>query len=167
MHIRFEQPKDVIKIRQVNLAAFDTDIEANLVDRLRKAGVSLVSLVAEEGDQLIGHILFSPVSLAGYGKLKLVGLAPMAVLPQWQRKGVGSQLIMHGLQACIEAGNDAAVVLGHPQYYPRFGFVPSLIFGIRSEYDVPPEVFMVKELRPGALKGVSGIVSYHPVFNTI
>ena len=96
-----------------------------------------------------------------------MGLAPMAVLPNWQRKGVGTQLINKGLNACEKAGYDAVVVLGHTDYYPRFGFVPSINFGINSEYDVPADVFMVKELQKDSLQGISGTVKYHQVFNEL
>ena len=164
MNIRFEQPGDIEKIREVNLQAFETETEANLVESLRNADVELISLVAEENGEVIGHILFSPVIL---GDLKIMGLAPMAVLPDRQNKGVGIELVNAGLQDCEKAGYEAVVVLGHAGYYPRFGFVPSVNFGIKSEYDVPPEVFMVKELREGALKGAAGTVKYHPAFNQV
>jgi putative acetyltransferase len=164
MNIRFEQPGDIEKIREVNLQAFETETEANLVESLRNADVELISLVAEENGEVIGHILFSPVIL---GDLKIMGLAPMAVLPDRQNKGVGTKLVKAGLQDCEKAGYEAVVVLGHAGYYPRFGFVPSVNFGIKSEYDVPPEVFMVKELREGALKGAAGTVKYHPAFNQV
>jgi len=164
MNIRFEQPGDIEKIREVNLQAFETETEANLVEALRNADVELISLVAEENGEVIGHILFSPVIL---GDLRIMGLAPMAVLPDRQNKGVGTKLVKSGLQDCEKAGYEAVVVLGHAGYYPRFGFVPSVNFGIKSEYDVPPEVFMVKELREGALKGAAGTVKYHPAFNQV
>ena len=164
MNIRFEQPGDIEKIREVNLQAFETETEANLVEALRNADVELISLVAEENGEVIGHILFSPVIL---GDLKIMGLAPMAVLPDRQNKGVGTKLVNAGLQNCEKAGYEAVVVLGHAGYYPRFSFVPSVNFGIKSEYDVPPEVFMVKELRQGALKGAAGTVKYHPAFNQV
>ena len=163
MKIRTELPDDRDEIRNVHLHAFDTDAEARLVDQLRDTGIDLISLVAEEQGLIIGHILFSPVTLDG--SVRIAGLAPMAVLPDWQRKGVGTRLVNEGLQACGEAGYEAVVVLGHPDYYPRFGFVPSAAFGIDSEYDVPPEVFMVKELREGILNGNPGTARYHPVFN--
>lgn len=165
MNIRFEQPGDIEKIRNVHLEAFETGTEANLVDSLRNTGVELISLVAEENAEVIGRILFSPVTMDG--DTKIMGLAPMAVLPTCQRKGVGTQLINGGLKACEKAGYRAVVVLGHSDYYPRFGFVPSVNFGIKSEYDVLPEVFMVKELQKGALKGISGTVKYHQVFNEL
>lgn len=163
MKTRTERNDDRDKIRSVHVQAFDTDAEARLVDQLRETGIDLVSLVAEEQGVIIGHILFSPVTLDA--SVRTAGLAPMAVLPGWQRKGVGALLVNEGLRACGDAGYEAVVVLGHPDYYPRFGFEPSAAFGIDSEYDVPPEVFMVKELREGALSGKSGTVRYHPVFN--
>jgi len=165
MYVRFEQPGDKAQIRKVHLQAFETEVEASLVDSLRDTDVELISLVAVQNEEVIGHILFSPVELDG--DARIMGLAPMAVLPSWQRKGVGGQLIDAGLKACEQEGYEAVVVLGHPGYYPRFGFVPTVNFGIKSEYDVPAEVFMVKELRQGALKGTTGIVKYHPVFSTI
>jgi putative acetyltransferase len=165
MNIRFEQPGDIEKIRQLNLQAFETETEANLVEALRDAGVELISLVAEENGEVVGHILFSPVTLSE--DLRVTGLAPMSVLPNWQGRGVGSKLVVAGLQACKKAGYEAVVVLGHAEYYPRFGFTPAVNFGIKSEYDVPPEVFMLKELRKDALKGVTGIVKYHQAFNEI
>ncbi|MBE9503502.1 MAG: N-acetyltransferase [Proteobacteria bacterium] len=165
MNIRFEQPGDIEKIRKVHLKAFEANTEANLVESLRNSGVELISLLAEENGEVIGHILFSPVTMDG--DIKIMGLAPMAVLPNWQRKGAGKQLINEGLKACEKVGYGAVVVLGHPDYYPQFGFVPSVNFGIKSEYDVPPEVFMVKELQKGALKGISGTVKYYQVFNEV
>jgi len=165
MNIRLEQPGDMEKIRNVHLQAFETEAEANLADSLRNTGIELISLVAEENGEVIGHILFSPVTIDG--NIKIMGLAPMAVLPGWQRKGVGARLIDEGLKACENAGYGAVVVLGYPGYYPRFGFMPSVNFGIKSEYDVPPEVFMVKELQKGILKAAKGTVKYHKVFNEL
>ena len=165
MNIRFEQINDIEQIKNVHLIAFETDTEANIVDALRNAGVELISLVAEKHGEIIGHIVFSPVTLDGV--TKIMGLAPMAVLPNLQRKGVGSKLINKGMKACEKAGYEAVVVLGHPAYYPRFGFEPSINFRIKSEYEVPPEVFMVKELKKGALKDKTGTVTYHQIFNEL
>lgn len=91
----------------------------------------------------------------------------MAVLPECQRQGIGSLLVREGLRECQRIGHEIVVVLGHPEYYPRFGFVPASSKGLRSEYDVPDEVFMVAELTPGALKGRTGLVKYHPEFNAV
>jgi putative acetyltransferase len=134
------------------------------VDRLRRQAKPILSLVAESDGAIVGHILFSPVSLAGSSGLKLMGLAPMAVAPGHQMQGVGSALVREGLERCRQSGVAAVVVLGHPEYYPRFGFLPSVRFGIGSEYDVPEEAFMAIELQPGALEHAGGTIRYHPAF---
>jgi len=168
MIIRLEKPEDQIGIRHINTEAFDTDAEANLIDALRKSGIPLISLVAEENGELVGHILFSPVTLeADNCSISIAGLAPMAVAPAFQKREIGSMLVEEGLKHCKKAGYAAVVVLGHPDYYPRFGFIPSVNYGIKSEFDVPAEVFMAKELRKRALADCNGIVKYHKVFNQL
>jgi putative acetyltransferase len=165
MQIRPEQPADVAAIRQVNLGAFEMPTESDLVDALREQAQPLVSLVADDDGVLVGHILFSPVTLSSRRELQIMGLAPMAVVPSRQRQGIGSALVRAGLDACRQLGSDAVVVLGHAEYYPRFGFVPASRFGLRCEYDAPDDVFMALELTAGALAGVSpGTFQYHPVF---
>jgi putative acetyltransferase len=166
LHIRPETKEDIKKIWRINAAAFDTEAEANLVDSLRESGTRLISLVVEVDEKIIGHILFSPVTLSGKSTgLKIAGLAPMAVMPNYQKQGIGTALVKKGLKYCESNGYQAAVVLGYPEYYPRFGFIPCSRFGIKSEYDVPDEVFMVKELVPGILTGYTGVVKYHRLFN--
>ena len=165
--IRAEEAHDRAAIHAVNAAAFGTSAEANLVEALREQAAPLISLVALEGDAVVGHILFSPVTHPGRPDLRIMGLAPMAVAPAHQRQGIGSALVRAGLEECRRLGFDAVVVLGHPDYYPRFGFRPSTRFGIRSEYDVPEDVFMVLELVPGALRDAPGIVRYHAAFATV
>ena len=164
MHIRPERPADLAAVRTVNLAAFETRVEADLVDALRRREETLISLVAEHNGLVVGHILFSPVTLSGHPALKIMGLAPMAVLPSEQRRGIGSALVRAGLDRCKQSGFSAAVVLGHPAYYPRFGFTPASRFAIKSEYDVPDEAFMALEFEPGILHDKSGTVCYHPAF---
>ena len=164
MIIRDERPVDVDSIRAVNLAAFETTTEADLVDALRRRATPLFSLVAEDGANVVGHILFSPVTLASEPGLTLMGLAPMAVVPSRQRQGVGSSLVREGLDRCRQVNAAGVVVLGHPEYYPRFGFLPAARLFLRCEYDVPEEVFMVRELREGAVCGLSGTIRYHSVF---
>lgn len=169
MLIRAEKENDQDAVYTVNVSAFETPSEANLVDALREQAQSVVSLVAEDDGELVGHIMFSPVSLSGCPKLKVMGLAPMAVAPEQQRKrkGIGSALVRAGLEQCRNLGFAAVVVLGHPKYYPRFGFSPSSQFGIDSEYDVPEEVFMAMELQPGVLSGKTGTVRYHAAFRNL
>jgi len=166
--IREEIPTDIDKIWQINFDAFETDTEAKLVNELRSCGCPYLSLVAEKENELVGHILFTPVELSGTkNKLKIMGLAPMAVLRKFQNKGIGSKLVQAGLKYCKSRGYDAVVVLGHPNYYPKFGFVSSAKFGIKSEYDVPDDVFMILELMPGVLKNHQGVIKYQDVFNKI
>jgi putative acetyltransferase len=165
--IKQETEADIAAIHAVNAAAFETTAEADLVDSLRARAADVISLVAERDGEIVGHILFSPVSLASSPELKIMGLAPMAVAPTHQRSGIGSALVRAGLEQCKRQGVAAVVVLGHPAYYPRFGFVPSVRYGIDSEYDVPQDVFMLVELVPGALQGASGTVRYHAAFRDL
>lgn len=162
--VRAERGEDRAAVRAVNLSAFATGAEADLVDALRERAEPVVSLVAAEGDGIVGHILFSPVTLEGHAALLIMGLAPMAVLPSHQRRGIGSALVREGLERCRALGAVAVVVLGHPSYYPRFGFRPSTAFGIGCEYDAPAEAFMLIELQPGHLRGASGTVHFHEAF---
>lgn len=167
MLIRAEEEQDRAAVRAVNVAAFPTSSEANLVDALREQAEPVVSLVADDNEAIVGHILFSPVRLSRHPDLKVMGLAPMAVAPEHQRKGIGSALVKAGLERCKQLGFVAVVVLGHPEYYPRFGFSPSRRFGIDSEYDVAEEVFMAMELQPAALAGKTGTVKYHAAFASV
>ena len=167
MLIRAEEEADRAAVYAVNESAFETPAEAQLVDALREQAQPVVSLVAENDGKVVGHIMFSPVSLSGHPNLGVMGLAPMAVVPDYQRKGVGSALTGAGLDRCRQLGFAAVIVLGHPGYYPRFGFSPSSRFGIDSEYQVPEEVFMAMELQPGALSGKRGTIKYHAAFSEV
>jgi putative acetyltransferase len=162
--IRPEQPRDIPSVREVNLSAFPTSAEADLVDALRQAAAPTISLVADLGESIVGHICFSPVTLTNWPDLRVMGLAPMAVRATWQRQGIGSALVTAGVESCRQRGSEAIVVLGHTTFYPRFGFVPASRFGIRCEYDVPDDHFMALELEPGILSGKSGTIQYHPAF---
>jgi len=163
--IRQEQLSDTASISRVHQEAFSHRTEADLVERLRTRGKFKISLTAEIKGQVVGHILFTEVNIKGSDSgLSILGLAPMAVLPEFQRRGVGSELIRRGLGLCQESGHDVVVVVGHPEYYPRFGFVPASRYGLRCEYDVPDDVFMALELRAGALRETSGLVRYQPEF---
>lgn len=166
--VRAETPADRAAVREVNERAFGGHVEADLVDALREHARPHVSLVAEEGGRVVGHIFFSPVRIEdGAGASEAFALAPMGVLPEFQGRGVGSALVRKGLEECRNIGQEVVFVLGHPGYYPRFGFAPAAPRGLRSEYDVPEEVFMLVELRAGALGGRTGLVRYHPEFGRV
>lgn len=165
LSIRDERPGDEAAIFAVNEAAFKQPAEARLVDALRAAGAHVVSLVAEVDGEVVGHILFSEVTLdPPRGVVDMVGLAPVAVRPGLQGGGIGGALIEEGLRRCGKLGYGAAVLLGHPSYYPRFGFLPAHRFGLRCEFPPPPEAFMAIELAPGGLEGEPAMVRYHPAF---
>lgn len=167
MRIRAEKPGDVAAVRALNEAAFGSPLEANIVDALRAKVASVISLVAELGGEVVGHIVFSPVALLNHTGLKMMGLGPMCVASGQQRKGIGTALVRAGLERCEELGCDAVVVVGHAGYYPRFGFGPAAHYELRCEYDVPEDVFMALELHPGALNEVSGLVRYDAAFAAV
>lgn len=146
--IRLEEPRDQEAVRNVNETAFGGPTEADLVEALRQECMSVVALVAELNEEVVGHILFSPVSREPPSPKQLVGLGLMAVAPKFQRRGVGTLLVREGLERCHAVGAEAVIVIGHAEYYPHFGFRPAHGFGLRCEYDVLPEVFMALELVP-------------------
>lgn len=169
IRIRPETPSDIPAIRHVNELAFARPNEARLVDALREAARPFLSLIAETDGEIVGHICFSraEVERPDGHKVEILGLAPMAVLPERQNQGIGSQLVKAGLDTCREAGYGVVIVLGHPDYYPRFGFVPAAPRGLVSEYDVPEPVFMMTELVPGAAAEVQGVARYHEAFRDV
>lgn len=159
--IRAETVDDAAAIHAVLSSAFPTDAEARLVDALRAAGRLSVALVAEDGGRIVGHVAFSPVSLAGAaGGL---GLAPLAVTADCQRQGIGSRLVRQGLALAAARGTPFVVVLGEPGYYSRFGFRRAVEVGLDNEYGAD-EAFMVLELRPGSLPVGGGLVRYEAEF---
>lgn len=160
-----EKPHNVAPVRRLHLQAFHpSPHEARLVDLLRSRRRAPISLVALEQEQLVGHILFSPITLEPAQRaLHGLGLAPLAVLPELQHQGIGSKLVVHGLEACQKGRYDLVVVLGDPGYYARFGFVRAKQRGLGNEYGAD-EAFMALELRPGALDGVHGLIKYPPEF---
>ncbi len=163
--IRPETSEDVDSIRYVNEQAFGQKEEGKLVEKLRNRGVLTISLVAIQDGEIVGHIAFSPVKVESeHSSSEAIALAPMAVLPAYQRKGIGSQLVRAGLEECRRLGHEIVVVLGHPDYYPRFGFVPAKPRGIDCEFEVPDEAWMLLELRQGALAGRHGKVKFQPEF---
>ena len=164
MLIRAEAHADRKAVHAVNTHAFETAAEAHLVDALRERAKPVVSLVAEHEDTIVGHIMFSPVLLIGHAELQIMGLAPMAVVRVHQGQGIGTALVRAGIERCASLRVGAVVVLGHPTYYPRFGFVPASRWNIRCEYDAPPEAFMAIELQAGYLDGKAGTIRYHEAF---
>jgi putative acetyltransferase len=167
INVRTETIQDVAAVRRVNELAFGQSLEANLVDALRENAQPQISLVATNGNEVVGHIFFSPVTLEpDQPHLSIMGLAPMGVLPDLQRHGIGSQLVRAGLTECDQLGCDAVVVLGHPEFYPRFGFIPASRKGLRCEYPVPDDVFMVLELKSDAITA-GGLVKYRPEFSSV
>ena len=161
--VREEQPDDAPRVRKLNEAAFGRRDEADLIDDLWHEGVVLLSLVSELDSKVIGHILFSRMTVeTDEGPLAAVSLAPMAVLPELQGRGVGSQLVRRGLDTLREQGERIVLVLGHQEYYPRFGFTPGKARDLASPF--PPEAFMALELVEGALAGIRGTVKYPAAF---
>lgn len=169
MEVRKEHDdaRDREAIDTVNRAAFTGAAEAQVVNDLRANGSLLLSMVACEGDQIIGHIAYSRgVIVSGEEKILSVGLGPMAVLPEYQSKGIGSTLIAASLYTLKEMGEAHVFVLGHIWFYPRFGFVPAENYGIGSVYNAG-EHFMAQELVPGSLEGIHGIFLYDAAFDGV
>jgi putative acetyltransferase len=168
INVRGERPDDIEAIRALNLAAFGGPREGALVDALRANGGISLSLVATVGGKVAGHILYSPVTISCNGKeLAGAGLGPMAVLPGHQRKGIGTELIRAGNEELKIRGYPFIVVLGHPEYYPRFGFRPAGARGIHCRWGVPDNLFMILFLDESAMKGVSGLAKYRPEFSEL
>jgi len=164
VQIRLELPDDELAVRETNEQTFGTPAEAKLVDRLRHSPES-ISLVATIGNRVVGYILFTPISIEPAAQVRVAGLAPMAVRPEHQRSGIGSQLVRAGLDRCRERGYAAVVVVGHPEFYPRFGFMRASTKGLTCEFPVRDEVFMAVELKSGALANIRGLVRYRPEFS--
>ncbi len=166
--IRQETPEDIDSIRYVNEQAFGQKEEAELVEKLRNRCVLTLSLVAVQKNRVVGYILFSPVTVeSDCSSFEAISLAPMAVLPEYQHKGIGSQLVRVGLEECRRLGHEIVVVLGHSDYYPRFGFILAKPKGVDCEFEAPDEAWMVLELREGALAGRQGIVRFQPEFSEV
>ncbi|MFB0560660.1 MAG: GNAT family N-acetyltransferase [Candidatus Lokiarchaeia archaeon] len=168
--IRSEKPNEYAEISEAYRTAFEQDNEARLVEDLRSTPnfIPELSLVAVINGSIVGHILFSRVIIKSEShEVSALALAPIAVRPEFQNCGIGSQLVRKGLKECKRLGHGIVIVLGHPDYYPRFGFKSALAFGLKAPFDVPDDVFLVHEVIPGALNDVSGVVIYPPSFNLV
>jgi putative acetyltransferase len=167
IEVKQETPDDLPAVREVNEQAFGQPAEANIVEKLRASCRDLLSLVAVDEGQVVGHILFSPATIqTDRGALRGMGLAPMAVLPGRQRQGIGSALVAGGLEILRHRSCPFVIVLGHPEYYPRFGFERASLYGLKSQWDgVPDEAFMVLFLDASVKENVSGVARYRDEFN--
>ena len=164
--IRKEKQDDEDSITKLNDMVFNSTEESAIVSRLRESGDLFLSLVAEIDSEIVGHVAFSRVTLDSCeGDEVFMGLAPMSVAPGHQRKGIGSALVNQGIEILKEQSVAAVFVLGHKDYYPKFGFKPTQsTYGIKSTYDVPDEVFMALELKIDVLNDVEGIARYCGAF---
>ncbi len=170
IEIRQEKATDYPAVYDVHTNAFGRKDEARLTDRLRLSNVFVpeLSLVAFLDNELVGHIMFTQVAIVDNDKETVsLSLAPMAVIPAMQRKGIGCLLVNRGLSKARELGYESVIVLGHREYYPRFGFEPTSKWGIKAPFNVPDHVFMGLELVKGAFSGVKGIVRYAREFQEI
>jgi len=165
VEIREEHPCDITAIRDVNKRAFGQDQEGNIVDALRSNGDAWLSLVATLNGRVVGHIMYSPLSVGG--DMEGVALGPMAVLPEYQRQGIGSKLVEAGNRKLKDTGCPFVIVLGHANYYPRFGFRPASSHGIKCEWEVPDDVFMLLVLDQQKMQGVSGLAKYRHEFSSV
>ncbi len=166
--IRPELSSDIEVIYAINDAAFGQPAEAKLVDRLRDASALTLSLVAVIDGVVVGHIAFSPARIeTGNGDLDAIGLAPMAVSPVMQRSGIGAKLVREGLRRLEADGHKFVIVLGHPEYYPRFGFVVGQKHGVECEFPSRPEAFMIRALGAATLDSVKGMARYHGEFQAL
>ncbi len=166
--VRVERPADTVAVRAVNDRAFGRGVEGAVVDELRKTCPTSLSLVAEEGGRIVGHALFSPVRIERDGRVVLegMGLGPLAVAPERQRRGIGSKLVRAGVDALSRRGCPFVLVIGHASYYPRFGFERAAARGLTPQWQgIPDEAFMVLVLDERAMAEASGVASYRSEFD--
>lgn len=170
IHIRPESPEDIESIQNVTTRAFQGEEEVNLIAAIRASDYFIheLSLVAVEDNRIVGHILFSPIKIeSSEQSVEALALAPMAVLPDFQNNGIGTKLVKHGLEACKKLRYKIVIVIGHPNYYPRFGFKLARECGIEAPFEVPGDAFLACELFSAALKNVRGVVKYSPAFDSV
>jgi putative acetyltransferase len=166
MKIRQENPQDFKAVYSINRLAFEQEGENQLIEKIREGDTFIpeLSLVAEQDGKIIGHILFSKIKIIGEQTYPSLVLAPMSVHPDFQNKGIGSELVTIGLQIAKNLQFEHIIVLGHKDYYPKFGFQKASTWNIRCSFEVPDDHFMAIELVDGSLKNKSVLVEYPPVF---
>jgi putative acetyltransferase len=162
IEIRPEQSEDNAAIRDLNRRAFGQEQEGTIVDVLRANGGAQLSFVAVDEGRVVGHILYSPVQV---GEVEGSALGPMAVDPDVQRQGIGTALVEAGNARLRESECPYVVVVGHPEFYPRFGFRPARPLGITCEWDVPDDVFLILVFDEATMSGVTGKAAYRPEFS--
>ncbi len=168
LKIRSETPGDYSSISRINSQAFGRQNEADLVQALRTLAEfdPNLSLLAEIESQLVGHILLFPVHIRMQESKHLtVSLGPVAVLPEFQRQAIGTRLIEKGHEKAHKLGFDSVVLLGHPDYYPRFGYLPASNWGLTNPWNITGAAFMAIELVKGSLKGKPGLIEYPAAFD--
>lgn len=166
MNIRQESPQDFQAIYEINHLAFEQEGESQLIEKIRKSETFIpeLSLVAEQNNKVIGHILFSKIKIIGEQSYPSLALAPMSVHPDFQNKGIGSQLVTQGLQIAKKLNFEHVIVLGHHNFYPKFGFQKASNWSIQCPFEVPGDHFMAIELVEGSLENKGGLVEYPPIF---
>lgn len=168
--IRPETLEDYAGIYEVNKLAFGQENEARLVQNIRQTANfnPKLSLVAIKNEKAVGHILFSPITIqSSKSDIPALALAPLAVCPEFQNQGIGSELVKRGLKECQRLGHKVVIVIGHPTYYTRFGFSSATAKGLSAPFPVSDEAFMILELVPGTLDGISGMVKYPAAFDAV
>ena len=168
--LRRETPDDFMQVARLLEMAFCRKNEAALVEKLRhnKKYNPVLSLVADYDGYVMGHILFFPIMIRSEAsETESLALAPLAVSPEFQKMGVGGRLIQHGMKTAMEIGYGSAIVLGHPKYYSRFGFVPAITWNIKAPFEVPDDALMAIEFEEGALEKAAGIVEYPQEFSEL
>lgn len=170
LQLQSETSADLTEIRQVVTAAFQQPNEADLVEKIRSSDnfIPELSLVAKQDGKVVGHLLFSDITIISDTQVyKALALAPLAIQPEWQRQGIGTQLVNFGLRRCQDFEYPVAIVLGHPEYYSRLGFQTASHFEIYPPFRVPDEAFMVRENQSGSLQQVRGMVQYPRYFEEV
>ena len=168
MILREETKRLEASIRVMHRSVFEREDESKLIDRLRADGLIVASVIAEEEEMIVGHVLFSSLRVeTQHGTLPAAALAPVGVLAEWRGCGIGSALIHEGMELCRQRGKAAVIVLGEPRFYSRFGFSADLTRSLRSPYSSAGEAWMAAELKPDALHSLYGFVEYPAAFSQL